>query len=137
MPHDHHGHSHAHAQKTTTVAPNATIATANPNVTVTERAVKELQNVMAAEGAAGQALRLAVEPGGCAGYQYALSFAASAEGDEVAATSNGIRILVSKASIPMLNGLTIDFVDTPMGSGFHIKNPNAKSTCGCGNTFDA
>lgn len=140
MPHDHHGHSHGHShaqQKTTTVAPNATLATSTPNITVSERAAKELQNVMTAEGASGQALRLGVEPGGCAGYQYALSFAANVEGDEVATTSNGVKVLVSRQSIPMLNGLLIDFVDTPMGSGFHIKNPNAKSTCGCGNTFDA
>lgn len=133
MPHDHSGHSHPEPP----VLERPALVSEKPNLTVTARASAQIKEIMAAEGAADAALRLGVEPGGCAGYQYALSFAKAPDGDEVATESNGIRVLVSRANLGMLNGVLIDFVETAMGSGFNIKNPNAKSTCGCGNTFDA
>jgi len=140
MPHDHHGHAHGHQHETSKVT---TVPVAPPLVPgklaliVSERAAKEIKTVMAAEGQAQAGLRLNVEPGGCAGFQYAMSFAEKTEGDEIMAESNGVKVFVSRANIPVLNGLTIDYIETPMGAGFNIKNPNAKSTCGCGNTFDA
>jgi iron-sulfur cluster assembly protein len=136
MPHDHHGHSHAGPQ-TQTVAPNATFTTGRPNVTISERAAQEIKTVMQAEGAQSAALRIGVEPGGCAGFQYALSFATSTEADEVESESGGVKVFVRKGDLPVLNGVMIDYIETSMGAGFNIKNPNAKSTCGCGNTFDA
>jgi iron-sulfur cluster assembly accessory protein len=144
MPHDHHGHGHdghGHGMEQKTVAPkqvpNVTLVTDKPNLAVSERASKEIQTIMEAEKAQGAALRLGVEPGGCAGFQYALSFATSPESDEVVAESNGVKVFVAKRDLAVLNGVTIDFVESAMGAGFNIKNPNAKSTCGCGNTFDA
>src|SRR5687768_4896422 len=138
MPHDHHGHSHGqHAHAEPAPAPNVTLVTGTPQLTVSQRASQEITKIMEAEGAKGAGLRLGVEPGGCAGFQYALSFATSAEGDEVATESNGVKVFVAKRDLPVLQGVTIDFVESAMGAGFNIKNPNAKSTCGCGNTFDA
>jgi len=141
MPHDHsghgHGHSHGTEQQQEVAKPNVTLITDKPNLAVSERASSEIKNIMTAEKAEGAGLRLGVEPGGCAGYQYALSFATSAEADEVVTESNGVKVFVAKRDLPMLQGVVIDFVETAMGAGFNIKNPNAKSTCGCGNTFDA
>ena len=136
MPHDHHGHAHAQPQPTTLRTPSSM----NPTtvaVAISERAATEIKNVMKAEGASDAALRLSVEPGGCAGYQYALSFADHLEPEEIQTESQGVKVFVHKQNVSMLNGLTIDYVDTPMGSGFNIKNPNAKSTCGCGISFSA
>lgn len=137
--HGHHGHSHGTPQKTVTpiAKPNVTLVTDKPNLAVTERASAEIKTIMAAEKAEGAGLRLGVEPGGCAGFQYALSFATSAEADEVMTESNGVKVFVNKRDLPVLNGVMIDFVETAMGAGFNIKNPNAKGSCGCGNSFDA
>lgn len=139
MDHDHHGHGHGHhpTEQKTVVKPNVTLTTDKPNLVVSERASTEIKTIMAAENAQGSGLRLGVEPGGCAGYQYALSFATAPEADEVMSESNGVKVFVAKRDLPALNGIVIDFVETAMGAGFNIKNPNAKSTCGCGNTFDA
>lgn len=128
---------HEHAHRPATIRPNVTLAPSGALVTITDRAAQEIKNAMAADGGQAQALRLSVEPGGCAGYQYALSFAATPEGDEVSSESAGVKVFVSRADFAILSGLTIDYVDAAMGAGFHIKNPNARSTCGCGNTFDA
>jgi iron-sulfur cluster assembly accessory protein len=120
------------------MVPNVSVPqTTQPVINVSERAVTELQNVMKSEGVAAQGLRLGLEPGGCAGYQYSLSFAEAAQGDEVAVDASGIKIFVQRKDSPLLNGLKIDYVESHMGSGFNIQNPNAKSTCGCGSTFDA
>jgi iron-sulfur cluster assembly accessory protein len=140
MPHDHHGHSHeghSHAKPVTQTVQPVTLLTGKPNVTISDRAAKEIKTVMAAENAADAALRIGVEAGGCAGFQYALSFATSTEADEVQSESGGVKVFVRKTDLPVLNGVMIDYIETPMGAGFNIKNPNAKSTCGCGNTFDA
>lgn len=128
---------HEHTHGPTTIRPNATLTPSQNAITITPRAAQEIKNAMASDGGQEQALRLSAEPGGCAGYQYALSFAAKPEADEVASESGGVKVFVSRSDLPILSGLTIDFVDSAMGSGFHIKNPNARSTCGCGNTFDA
>src|SRR5947208_2618459 len=97
MPHDHHGHSHeghSHAQELATPRPNVTVVPSTANITLSERAAKELGAVMQAEGTKSAGLRLSVEPGGCAGYQYALSFAEHAEPDEVSTESQGVKVFV-------------------------------------------
>lgn len=113
----------------------APVIQTGPAITITERASKELRTAMEGEKAA--ALRLGLEAGGCSGYQYSLAVAEAPAADELTTSSSGIKVFVNKEHAPIVSGLTIDFVESPMGSGFHIKNPNAKSTCGCGNSFDA
>jgi len=99
---------------------------------VTDRAVARLKEIGAA--AAGQALRVAVEGGGCSGFQYAITLDAPAAEDLVL-ERDGERILVDPVSLPFLADAEIDFADELIGARFVIKNPNASSSCGCGTSF--
>src|SRR5687767_11075813 len=87
----------------------------------------------------GAGLRVFVQGGGCSGFQYGLMIDegdGDAEADQVFEV-NGVRLLVDPISLRYLSGAEVDFVDNNMGGGFTIKNPNAKSTCGCGSSFSA
>ncbi len=79
-------------------------------------------------------LRIFVEPGGCSGFEYGMSFDAEKEGD-TKMESNGVNFLVDAASLQYLDGCVINFDDGLTGKGFDIHNPNATSTCGCGKSF--
>ena len=106
-------------------------------LTVTDRAAQELKAAMASEAERYEGLRLGLEAGGCNGYQYALAFATGAEPTDIVTESNGVKVFVNSEDANVLRGATVDFVESPMGAGFHIKNPNAKSSCSCGNSFEA
>jgi iron-sulfur cluster assembly accessory protein len=80
------------------------------------------------------ALRVAVQPGGCAGLRYALYFDDRKLDDDRVATAHGVEIRVDKMSAPYLSGAEIDYVDGLQQSGFTINNPNAKGTCACGDS---
>jgi iron-sulfur cluster assembly protein len=81
------------------------------------------------------ALRVAVQPGGCSGMRYALFFDdRQLDGDKVA-TMSGVPVRIDKMSAPYLRGTQIDWVDSLQGAGFAINNPNAQSTCACGDSF--
>lgn len=80
-------------------------------------------------------LRVAVKPGGCSGFSYDMYFDSElAEGDRVT-DAFGVRVVVDPQSAPLLQGATLDFEDGLQGKGFHIDNPNASSSCGCGSSF--
>jgi iron-sulfur cluster assembly accessory protein len=99
---------------------------------VVELLQRELANAGLAEQAADYALRVQVQPGGCAGLRYALYFDdRKLDGDEVTVV-NGLEIRVDKMSAPYLRGAQIDYLDTLEQSGFTINNPNAKGSCACG-----
>ncbi len=80
------------------------------------------------------ALRVAVQPGGCAGLRYALYFDDRKLDDDRVVTAHGVEIRVDKMSAPYLSGAEIDYVDGLQQSGFTINNPNAKGTCACGDS---
>ena len=102
---------------------------------VTEKAKQKVTEIIAAENKTGQGLRVQVVGGGCSGFQYGLMIdEGSGDGDQVF-ESNGVRLYVDPISVRYLNGAEVDFVDTVTGGGFTIKNPNAVSTCGCGQSF--
>ncbi|MEJ1999217.1 MAG: iron-sulfur cluster assembly accessory protein [Maritimibacter sp.] len=102
--------------------------------TVTERAFARLAEIGAGDG--GQALRIAVEGGGCSGFQYEISLDDPAEGDLVLASPDGKeRVVIDEVSLPFLTGASIDFTEELIGARFVINNPNASSTCGCGTSF--
>jgi iron-sulfur cluster assembly accessory protein len=106
---------------------------------VTETAATKIQELLAEEHKLGAGLRVFVQGGGCSGFQYGLMIdegEGHQESDNVFDV-NGIRLLVDPISIRYLRGAEVDFVDNQMGGGFTIKNPNAKSTCGCGSSFSA
>ncbi len=89
----------------------------------------------AGQAADGLRLRVSVEEGGCSGLQYGMSFDEPKDGDQ-AFESEGIAMIVDPASSRHLSGVSIDFDDGLHGKGFEIRNPNAKSTCGCGKSFN-
>jgi iron-sulfur cluster assembly accessory protein len=108
-------------------------------INVTETAASKINELLAEENKAGAALRVFVQGGGCSGFQYGLMID-EGEGDQEADRVfevNGVRLFVDPISLRYLNGAEVDFVDNHMGGGFTIKNPNAKSTCGCGSSFSA
>jgi len=108
-------------------------------INVTETAASKISELLVEEGRIGAGLRVFVQGGGCSGFQYGLMIDegdGDAEADQVFEV-NGVRLLVDPISLRYLSGAEVDFVDNNMGGGFTIKNPNAKSTCGCGSSFSA
>ncbi len=106
---------------------------------VTETAASRISELLVEEGKVGSGLRVFVQGGGCSGFQYGLMIdegEGDAESDQVFEV-NGVKLLVDPISLRYLQGAEVDFVDNNMGGGFTIKNPNAKSTCGCGSSFSA
>ena len=106
-------------------------------VTVTPAAREQVLKLLAHDGKQDQALRLFVQGGGCSGLTYGMSFDAQQTGDEVAFDSGGLKVVVDRASAPLLEGVRIDFLMGLDASGFKIYNPNAKQTCSCGKSFSA
>jgi iron-sulfur cluster assembly protein len=107
-------------------------------VTLTETAAAKFKE-LAAEEPAGEAavLRVAIQGGGCSGFQYALGFDRGPQDGDNEIESNGVRIVVDPFSAPDRLGSQIDFVDALMGGGFAIENPNVVAACGCGSSFQA
>lgn len=104
-------------------------------VTLTEAAAAKASSLLASEGRDDLALRIAVQPGGCSGLRYELSFDdRQLEGDLVD-SYDGVKLVVDRMSAPYLGGATIDFLDTIEAQGFTIDNPNATSSCACGDSF--
>ena len=106
-------------------------------VSVTEAAAEKVNALLAEEQKNDAGLRVFVQGGGCSGFQYGLMIEdgqGDAEVDKVF-KSNGVKLFIDPISIRYLKGAEVDFVDNLTGGGFTIKNPNAKSTCGCGLSF--
>jgi len=80
-------------------------------------------------------LRLAVEGGGCSGFQYRFGLADTAEDDDVVVETDGVRLVVDPMSLELVRGGIVDFVDNLGGSAFKVENPNAVAGCGCGTSF--
>jgi iron-sulfur cluster assembly protein len=81
------------------------------------------------------ALRVFVSGGGCSGMQYGMALEANIRPEDHAYEYDGIKVVVDEVSFNYLNGATVDYVESVMGSGFKIENPNAVASCGCGNSF--
>jgi iron-sulfur cluster assembly accessory protein len=104
-------------------------------ITLTENAAKKIQDFMKQTGKEGYGLRMRVIGGGCSGLQYQLGIDEKpAPGDKVL-DSHGVQVFVDLKSALYLAGVEVDYVEGLMESGFKITNPNAKSTCGCGQSF--
>ncbi|MBB5987637.1 iron-sulfur cluster insertion protein ErpA [Sphingobium lignivorans] len=80
-------------------------------------------------------LRLAVEGGGCSGFQYRFGLAEVPEEDDLIVETDGVRLVVDSMSLDLVRGGTVDFVDNLGGSAFRVENPNATAGCGCGSSF--
>jgi iron-sulfur cluster assembly protein/iron-sulfur cluster insertion protein len=103
-------------------------------ISLTSRAARQIETLHAAQGGGPKRLRLFVETGGCSGLQYGMSFDLPKENDREI-VSEGVNLLVDPASYEQLGEVSIDFDDGLHGKGFEIRNPRAKSTCGCGKSF--
>ncbi len=82
-------------------------------------------------------LRIYVRGGGCHGYQYGMAFESKMGDDDTVIEKGDVKVIMDSQSAPLLNGAEVDYVDSLQGSGFAIKNPQAKTTCGCGSSFSA
>ena len=101
---------------------------------VTPRAFQRVAEIAAAEGAA-KCLRVAVEGGGCSGFQYEFRLEDAPDAEDLVLEGEGQKVLVDPVSVPFLAGAVIDFSDELIGARFVIDNPNATSACGCGTSF--
>jgi len=115
----------------------ATIETTQgATVNLTARAADKVRALMALEPAGeAEVLRVAVQGGGCGGFEYALGFDRGAVGEDAEFELHGIRVVVDPASARYLSGATVDFVESLKESGFKVDNPNASGSCGCGHSF--
>ncbi|HEX6819493.1 MAG TPA: iron-sulfur cluster insertion protein ErpA [Ktedonobacterales bacterium] len=103
-------------------------------VNVTPTAAEKVRELLDQEGNDALGLRIFVAGGGCSGLQYGMTLDEAQDGDEVFETS-GVRVLIDEMSAQYIAGSEIDYVDSLMGAGFTVNNPNAVSTCGCGHSF--
>ncbi len=105
-------------------------------VSLTEAAAVKVKDLMAQEPA-GEAdvLRIAVQGGGCSGFEYALGFDQGATEGDLQLYSHGVTLVVDPYSAPYLQGAEIDYLETIQEAGFKISNPNVSSSCGCGHSF--
>jgi len=104
-------------------------------ITLTDTAATKVKQLIDAEGEAALALRVAVRPGGCSGFSYEMFFDSDVAGDDVSTTFGEVTVVVDPSSAQLLDGATLDYKDGLDQSGFAITNPNAQSTCGCGQSF--
>ena len=105
-------------------------------VTLTESAASKIRDLMAEEPEGEAAvLRIAVQGGGCSGFQYGFEFDETRGEDDVAVETDGVTLLVDPLSLQYLMGAEVDYSESLQGAQFVIRNPNAKTTCGCGSSF--
>jgi iron-sulfur cluster assembly protein len=110
--------------------------TEQPILTVTSLAATKIKELLLARGVADtHALRVFVAGGGCSGLQYGMAFEGNIRANDLLVETDGVRLVVDPNSLMYIEGAVIDFVDSLMGGGFRIDNPNAVSSCGCGTSF--
>lgn len=104
---------------------------------LTPSALKAVNRFISTSGDPVVGLRIHVQGGGCSGLQYGMKLEAEKAEDDVLVEMDGVTILVDPFSAPLLDGVTVDFVDSLSGSGFKFENPNASAGCACGQSFSA
>jgi len=102
---------------------------------LTDSALNAVRNAIASAPEPVQGLRLKVETGGCAGNKYLMGLVRKAEDDDQLVERDGVKVFVEPDSMPLLEGITIDFVVAIEGAGFTFDNPNATHSCSCGKSF--
>ncbi len=104
-------------------------------INLTSSALDAVRSAMAGASSPVSGLRIKVQTGGCAGYQYAMGLVTEAEPDDTVVERDGVKVFVDMDSHDLLAGTTIDFIVALEGSGFTFDNPNATSSCSCGKSF--
>jgi iron-sulfur cluster assembly accessory protein len=103
---------------------------------VTEKAVEKMKSILKEQNKEGWGIRILVSSGGCAGYMYGMDFARKAQSGDKTLKFDGLKVFVDQASLRLLAGVKVDYVETLQESGFKFDNPNAKASCGCGKSFN-
>lgn len=106
-------------------------------ITVTPNAAEKIRRFIAQQGNPNLGLRIRVVGGGCSGLQYQIQFDSRVNSDDRVIEVDGVKILIDMKSALFLRGVELDYEEGLMGKGFRFKNPNAKGTCGCGESFYA
>ena len=104
-------------------------------LSLTDAAAGKLREITAEEPNPDVGLRVYVYSGGCSGYRYGMMLEDQPTADDNVLSTNGVRVYIDANSVPLISGSQIDYVDTLMGAGFTVNNPNAVSGCGCGSSF--
>ncbi len=104
-------------------------------VSLSDSAAKRIASLIAEEGNPSLMLRLSVSGGGCSGFQYGFSFDNASQVDDHLFERDGVKLVIDETSLDLLAGAEIDFVEDLVGASFQVRNPNAKSSCGCGSSF--
>jgi len=110
---------------------------AQESITITPKAAEKVAEFMKQEGNTGLYLRVYVTGGGCSGLSYGMGFEEKPDVDDAVIEQNGIKLLVDSYSQRYLKGANVDYVESLMGSGFKINNPNVTKSCSCGHSFRA
>lgn len=105
-------------------------------ITLTENAITAVGRFIASSDKPTAGLRIEVTDGGCSGYQYGLRLDEKATETDTLIDCGEVKVMISETSLPMLDGMTVDFVDSLDGSGFKFTNPNAAKSCACGTSFN-
>jgi iron-sulfur cluster insertion protein len=114
---------------------DAAAAAAPPPLDFTAAAAAKVRELIAEEGNAALKLRVYIQGGGCSGFQYGFEFDEAAGEDDLAIARDGVTLLVDPLSLQYLAGASVDYTESLGGAQFVIRNPNAKTTCGCGSSF--
>ncbi|MCE2507848.1 MAG: iron-sulfur cluster insertion protein ErpA [Nitrosopumilaceae archaeon] len=104
-------------------------------ITVSDKAATKIKEFMAEEDAKPEYLRVYVQGGGCSGLSYGMGFEKAPDADDLVIEETGVKLLVDSMSLDHLKGANIDYIDSLMGSGFKINNPNVVKSCSCGHSF--
>ena len=119
----------------TTISTSVNIGKKPAPVNLSDGAATKVAELLAQEEGDDLALRVAVKPGGCSGYSYEMFFDTEVMADDVVRDFGTVKVVVDAASAELLTGSTLEYSDGLQGAGFHITNPNATRTCGCGSSF--
>ena len=104
-------------------------------ITITPKAAEKIKEFMTEEKDSPKFLRIYVQGGGCSGLSYGMGFEKAAEEDDLTIEENGVKVIVDSSSQDHLKGANVDYIESLMGSGFTINNPNVTKSCSCGSSF--
>jgi iron-sulfur cluster assembly accessory protein len=118
------------------MATTTTTPTKTAPINMTPTAIAKVKEIMAQQNPVPAGLRVGVVGGGCSGFSYSMSFENAAGLMDKSYDFDGLKVFVDATSLMYLNGAQIDYIETLEGAGFKFENPNVKSTCGCGSSFN-
>jgi iron-sulfur cluster assembly accessory protein len=122
---------------TTTTTPTTTIPTTDAKpINFTSNAISKVKEIMAQQNPVPAGLRVGVVGGGCSGFSYSMAFENGAGMMDKTFDFEGLKVFVDATSLMYLKGVNVDYLETLEGAGFKFENPNVKSTCGCGSSFN-